>query len=56
MVLDKLSDTNYALRIPERRKKVKVVHCNLMKPFLERSKVVNLTLNMPEELPKEILL
>ncbi|XP_040360535.1 uncharacterized protein LOC121048362 [Ixodes scapularis] len=53
-VIDKLSQTNYALKMPGHRKQVKIYHCNLMKPFVERQGVVNLTLNMPEELPTEI--
>ncbi|XP_077559082.1 uncharacterized protein LOC144174320 [Haemaphysalis longicornis] len=54
-VMQKLSETNYALKIPGRGKQVRIYHCNLMKPYMERSGIVNLMLNEPEELDSEIL-
>ncbi|XP_064490382.1 uncharacterized protein LOC135401724 [Ornithodoros turicata] len=53
-VVQKISETNYAVEVGTRRKAVKVYHCNLMKPYKEREIVVNLTVNMPEEEPNEI--
>lgn len=52
-VLHRLSDTNYALKVPGRRKEVRIYHCNLMKPYVERHGVVNLTLKEPEEIQSE---
>lgn len=49
-VKKKISDTNYVIRRPKSRK-VTVYHCNLLKPFVERTCRVNLTVNVPEELP-----
>lgn len=49
-VMQKLSDTNYVVKLPGRRKEVKIYHSNLMKPYHQRSAVVQLALNVPEEL------
>ncbi|EEC15882.1 polyprotein of retroviral origin, putative, partial [Ixodes scapularis] len=35
-VLEKLSDTNYALKMQGKRKEVRIYHSNLMKPYHER--------------------
>lgn len=48
-VVEKLSDTNYALRMRGRRKEVRIYHSKLMKPYWKREAVVNMTFNMPEE-------
>ncbi|XP_064469850.1 uncharacterized protein LOC135384584 [Ornithodoros turicata] len=53
-VVQKISETNYAVEMGNRQKKVKVYHCNLMKPYREREAVVNMTLNTPEEEHNEI--
>lgn len=33
MLLQKLSDTNYVIKLPGRRKQVRIYHSNLMKPY-----------------------
>lgn len=33
-ILDQLSETNYALKMPRRGQQIKIYHCNLMKPML----------------------
>lgn len=48
-VLQKLSDTNYVVKLPGRRKEVRIYHCNLMKPYVERVHIVSVLLNEPEE-------
>lgn len=48
-VIEKLSDTNYAVQLGGRRKEVKIYHSNLMKPFIEREGVALMSLNAPEE-------
>lgn len=53
-VLQKLSDTNYAVELEGRRRNTRIYHSNLMKPYKEREAIVNLTLNAPEEMPHEI--
>lgn len=53
-VAHKLSDTNYALRMPGRGNKVKIYHCNLMKPYVGRGEVVSMILNTPEEMAGDL--
>lgn len=48
-VVERLSDTNYVVKMPGRRKEVKIYHSNLMKPYKEREAVVQMALNIPEE-------
>lgn len=54
-VMHKLSETNYVIRLPGRRKEVKIYHCNFMKPYRQRSAVVQLALNVPEELETDFV-
>lgn len=53
-VEQKLSDTNYVVRLPGRRKEVRIFHCNLMKPYIERVHVANILLNAPEEVAPKV--
>ncbi|XP_064465530.1 uncharacterized protein LOC135377174 [Ornithodoros turicata] len=53
-VVQKLSETNYAVKMEGKRKDIQLFHCNLMKPYREREAVVNLTLNAPEEMSQDI--
>lgn len=53
-VVEKLSGTNYAVKTGSRRNNVKIYHSNLMKPYVERQAIVNLSLNVPEEMPVDI--
>lgn len=49
VVKQKLSDTNYLVTSPGKRKEVVIYHSNLMKPFVERTEIVSIALNEPEE-------
>lgn len=49
-VFQKLSETNYALKVPGRGNQVRIYDCNLVKLHVECSGIVNLVLNEPEEL------
>lgn len=49
-VVAKLSMTKYVVKIPGRRKEVRIYYCNLMKLYVQREAVVNMTLNLPEEM------
>lgn len=49
-VLQRLSDTNYLVAVPGRRK-TQVYHSNLLKPYQQRQAIVNMSLNQPEEMP-----
>lgn len=51
-VVSKLSDTNYEVKLG--RKQSRVFHSNLMKPYVQRQAIVNMTLNMPVEEGAEI--
>lgn len=51
--MNKLTDTNYMVKLGGRRKGVKIYHVNLMKPYVERQAVVCLSLNSYEEMPIE---
>lgn len=53
-VVEKLSDTNYVIRLPGKRKIQQVYHCNLLKPYREREAVVCMMVNIPEEIPVEL--
>lgn len=53
-VLQKLSETNYAVESGGKRKKVRIYHCNLLKPYVGRKEIVSLAWNTPEEVPTEI--
>lgn len=53
-VLQKISDTNYAVESGGTRKKVRIYHSNLMKPYVGRKEMVSLAWNTPEEVPTEI--
>lgn len=53
-VVFKLSETNYAVRTSRRKKELAIYHCNLMKPYVQRGAVVNMSLNSPEEMPLEV--
>lgn len=53
-VQQRLSETNYVVKLPGRRKEVRIYHCNLMKPYVERVQVVSIALNQPEEVPTRI--
>lgn len=50
-VVQRLSDTNYLVRMPGRRKTQQIYHSNLLKPYREREVVVNMAVNVPEEPP-----
>ncbi|XP_029832045.3 uncharacterized protein LOC115316745 [Ixodes scapularis] len=52
-VLHKLSDVNYVVSTPGKRKIQKVYHSNLMKPYRQRETVMSLTVNHPEEVSLE---
>lgn len=52
-VIHKLSDTNYVVSTPGKRKIQKVYHSNLMKPYRQRETVMSLTVNHPEEVGLE---
>lgn len=49
IVQEKLSETNYVVRMPGRRKEIRIYHTNLMKPYVERVHVANIALNEPDE-------
>lgn len=49
-IKQKLSDTNYLVTTPGKRNDVTIYHCNLMKPFIERSETLSIVLNEPEEI------
>lgn len=50
-VIQKLSETNYVVRIPGKRKQQHVYHSNLLKPYRQREVIVSMALNFPEEMP-----
>lgn len=50
----KLSDTNYAVKRPGRRKEVRIFHSNFMKPYRQREAVINLALNRPEVVQADV--
>ncbi|XP_077549467.1 uncharacterized protein LOC144162699 [Haemaphysalis longicornis] len=53
-ILQKLSETNYVVSVPGKRKLQQVYHSNLLKPYRQREAVVQMLVNIPEEIPSEI--
>ncbi|KAK8769473.1 hypothetical protein V5799_014060 [Amblyomma americanum] len=53
-IVQKLSDVNYVVSLPGKRKAQQVYHCNLLKPYRQREAVVCMMVNVPEELPVEL--
>ncbi|XP_077559123.1 uncharacterized protein LOC144174347 [Haemaphysalis longicornis] len=53
-ILQKLSETNYVVSVPGKRKLQQVYHSNLLKPYRQREAVVQMLVNIPEEIPPDI--
>lgn len=54
VVVQSVSETNYAMKLEGKSRAVKVYHTNLMKPYREREVIVNLTMNALEDIPPAI--
>lgn len=53
-VISRLSEVNYTVRLPGRKREDRVYHVNLMKPFLERAAIVSIAMNVSEEVSLEV--
>ncbi|XP_064463444.1 uncharacterized protein LOC135374410 [Ornithodoros turicata] len=53
-VVNKLSETNYIIKMTGRRKELRIYHTNLIEPYVERQHVESLALNVREEMPLDI--